>query len=54
MDNIGGFEEKLKPKIEEAGYMVVSANNNWSKVESSFDLIKKSMVKILYMALLLV
>lgn len=25
--------------------MVVSANNNWSKVESSFDLIKKSMVK---------
>ena len=45
VDNIGSFEEKLKPKIEEAGYMVVSANNNWSKVESSFDLIKKSMVK---------
>ena len=45
VDNIGSFEEKLKPKIEEAGYMVVSADNNWSKVESSFDLIKKSMVK---------
>ena len=45
VDNIGSFEEELLPEIEKAGYKVVSADNNWSKVESSFGLIKKSMVK---------
>lgn len=45
VDNIASFEEELLPEIEKAGYKVVSADNNWSKVESSFDLIKKSMVK---------
>ena len=45
VDNIGSFEEELLPEIENAGYKVVSADNNWSKVESSFGLIKKSMVK---------
>ena len=45
VDNIASFEEELLPEIENAGYKVVSADNNWSKVESSFDLIKKSMVK---------
>ena len=45
VDNIASFEEELLPEIEKAGYKVVSADNNWSKVESSFDIIKKSMVK---------
>lgn len=45
VDNIASFEEELLPEIEKAGYKVVSADNNWSKVESSFGLIKKSMVK---------
>ena len=45
VDNIASFEEELLPEIENAGYKVVSADSNWSKVESSFDLIKKSMVK---------
>lgn len=45
VDNIASFEEELLPEIEKVGYKVVSADNNWSKVESSFGLIKTSMVK---------
>lgn len=53
VDSIDSFESDEAPRIEEAGYDIVSAENNWSTVKSSIDLIKSSMVKNLILGTLI-
>ena len=53
VDNIRDFEEETLPTINKKGYNIVSAESNWSSVESSFKSLRKSMIKNLSYSLII-